>query len=95
MLDVHAGAMMDSIFCQLTSDSEVRKDFVEAIQARSNYPNFVAYIEKFRAHSLIAPYRFRRLAVDRHAVRAAGWEKGVKCAISLDSVDDEVFAAEP
>lgn len=71
------------------------KNFVEAIQAKTNYPHFCAYVEMLRAHPAIAPYRYRKMAIERHAIRSAGWEKGVKCQLSLDSVDDAVFEAEP
>jgi len=58
MLDVHHGGMFDMVYTSV-SQSGTNKSFADAINARENFPHFCAYVEKFRAHPSIAPYRFR------------------------------------
>ena len=94
LLDSHAGAIMDYVYTFLTSDGSAFKAFVEAVNAK-DYPNFLAYCEKLRAHPLIAPYRIRKNAMDKYMARAQNWEKGVKCQLNLEDVSEDLFVAEP
>jgi hypothetical protein len=38
-----------------------------------------SYVEKWRAHELIKPWKMSEKASRAHWARTRGWEKGVKC----------------
>ena len=93
MLDVHVGAFWDSLYTTMTNDG-VYRSLKESLDVTNTAPHWAAYVERFRAHPSLNRYRFRKLAVEKHGVRSAGWEQGVKCQLSL-AVLEGVFEAEP
>lgn len=93
MLDVHVGAFWDGLYTHLTNDG-IYNSLREKVDVTNSAPNWVAYVERFRAHPQLNRYRFRKLAVEKHGVRSAGWDKDKKCQLSL-AVLEGVFEAEP
>jgi glutathione S-transferase len=92
MLDVHCGAMWDSIYTHAINEG-VYKTFHDVLDAKNFAPHWCAYMERFRAHPAIHKYRFRNMAVEKHGLRARDWPQGEKCQLSL-AVLEGVFEAE-
>lgn len=82
MLDVHFAGVWEFVF-QVVMSPGAYKFAADHLDVRTNAPHWVAYMERFRCHPLIYPYRFRHVASEKHGYRALGWEKGVKCQLSL------------
>ena len=49
-------------------------------------PDVLAYVERFRAHKSFRHTCMNLEVASRHWERTAGWEKGVKCQLSIDIV---------
>jgi len=79
MLDIHVGTLWDYICLRLTSEADIFNDVRGLIDVKNTAPNLLAYVERFRAHAQLHNYRFRKLAVEKHGIRAAGWPKEEKC----------------
>ena len=60
----------------------------ERLKVRETAPNLIDYLERFRAHELIRPYRFSKVANDAHCARSRGWDKSVKCQLSLEVLEN-------
>jgi glutathione S-transferase len=79
MLDVHVASMWDCIYAPLTNEGEIFTHVRGLTDVTNTAPNWVAYVERFRAHVQLNKYRFRKLAVEKHGIRSAGWPKDQKC----------------
>ena len=47
-----------------------------------------SYVEKWRAHELIKPWKMSEKASRAHWARTRGWEKGVKCQLTVEYLHD-------
>jgi len=76
LLDIHCAPFWEIIYLW---DHGVYADVDEVLKIRENAPNWCAYMERFRNHPLIKPYRFDAKASDNHGVRSRGWPADQKC----------------
>jgi len=67
--------MWDCLYAPLTYEAEIFKHVQGLTDVKNKAPNWVAYVERFRAHAHLHNYRFRKLAVEKHGIRSAGWAK--------------------
>ena len=80
LLDIHCGAMME---CGYLMQKGIYASVDEVLKIRENAPNWAAYMDRFRAHPSIKPYRFSTRAIEAHGVRASTWDPNEKCQLSL------------
>ena len=92
MLDIHCGAFWDMIYCR--DGGDVYKLTSEVFQRDTFAPAWTAFVERFRSYPAFKPYRFRKLAVQKHGERSRDWPKGEYVSLS-HSVLEGVFEAEP
>ena len=83
-MDIHCAPMWEIIFL---FEKGVYADCDALLQIRQNAPNWCAYMQKFRAHPAIKPYRFCGKASDNHGVRSRAWDPEQKCQLSIDVLD--------
>jgi len=50
--------------------------------------HLAAYVAKFRAHPLLQPWYMNTVASRKHWARTRNWEKGVKCQITVDYLEE-------
>ena len=84
MLDIHCASMWEIIYL---FEKGAYADVDQILQIRTNAPNWCAYMDKFRNHPAIKPYRFCAKASDNHAVRSRAWDAEQKCPLSIDVLD--------
>lgn len=84
LLDIHCAPMWEIVY--LFEDG-VYSNVDEHLKIRQNAPNWCAYMERFRNHPAIAPYRFNKKASDAHGERSRGWPKDQKCQLCIDILD--------
>ena len=80
LLDIHVGPMWEIMYL-LTG--EIYDDVDQHLQIKTNAPNWCAYMEKFRNHSAIKPYRFNKTANNAQGARGRAMDPSVKCPFSL------------
>ena len=80
-LDLAFGAMWDIIFLM---DKGCYADVGEKLKIRETAPNWVAYMERFRAHPILKDHCFIEQASEAHGTRSRAWNKDEKCQLSLD-----------
>ena len=87
-LDIWVAPFWEYIYLMLTSpDCKPRTETQFKLQAAVMAPKWCEYMEKWREHPAIKPYRFNEKANNNHEIRSADWEKGVKCQLSLDVLE--------
>ena len=62
-------------------------DVSEYLDVKTNAPNWLKYVEKFRAHPALKEQRFRQKAAVAHGVRTRGWKEGEKCQLSFEVLE--------
>ena len=83
-LDIHCGPLWEIIFLFETG---VYADVDEQLKIRENAPNWVAYMERFRNHPAIKPYRMNAKASEAHGVRSRSWPIDDKCQLSCEYLE--------
>ena len=84
MLDIHCAPFWE-MFYLMEKGTYANVD--EVLKIRTNAPNWVAYVERFRNHPAIKPWRMNAKASENHAVRSRGWPADQKCQLSLDILE--------
>lgn len=56
LFDIHCGPMWEKVF--LLEEGGSCPDVLARLNWRYNAPNWCAYVERFREHPMIKPYRF-------------------------------------
>lgn len=72
LIDIMCGAPWDFFYTHYLSPAMC--DSAGILDLVNKAPKFMAYMERFRAHSKIAPVCMNQQVVNRHAERARGWE---------------------
>lgn len=85
LLDIHCGAMME---CGFLMETGIYALVDEHLKMRENAPNWVAYMDRLRAHPSIKPYRMNARAIQAHGVRASTWDPNEKCQLSLTVLEN-------
>ena len=80
-LDIHCAPLWEIIYL---FEKGVYADVDEHLRIRENAPNWCAYMDRFRSHPAIKPYRFNEKASDAHGVRSRAWDPDQKCQLSCD-----------
>ena len=85
MLDIHCGPMWEIVYL---FEKGVYANVDEILKIRENAPKWCAYMERFRNHPAIKPYRFNAKASENHGVRSRGWDPNLKCQLSCEILAD-------
>lgn len=83
-LDIHCGPIWEIMYLFV---GPVYADTDEKLQIKTNAPNWCAYMERFRNHPAIKPYRMNKQASDAHGERSRSWAPDQKCQLSLSVCD--------
>ena len=75
-LDIHCAPFWEIMYL---FTSGVYEDVDAILKVNETAPKWCAYMERFRNHPKIKPYRFNRKASDNHGVRSRGWPADQKC----------------
>ena len=84
-LDLHSAPIWEMFFMMITDPT--KEDLNKLVDFKTNAPRWVAYMEKFQAHPLLHPYRFRTKAVNAHGLRSSTWPKDQKCQLSVEVLE--------
>lgn len=84
LYDIHCAPIWEIMY--LFRDG-VYSDVDEKLQIATNAPNWCAYMERFRSHPAIKPYRFNKKASDAHGVRSRSWDPEQKCQLCIEILD--------
>ena len=87
-LDIHVGPFWEIMY--LFRDG-VYSDVNEKLKIEETAPNFFAYVQRFREHPAIKPYRFSRKASEAHGVRSRAWDPNEKCQLSLAVLEGDAL----
>jgi len=87
MLDIHVAPMWEFIHIMQHS---AMAPAMELARLSEQAPDVLAYIERFKAHDKFKATCMNVEAGRRHWDRTMGWEKGVKCQLSIDVVNGVV-----
>lgn len=88
LLDVHFMPFIETL---VDFETSVMSNVLADIEFEKNGPHLKAYVAKFRAHPLMQPWYMNTHAAEKHWARTRGWEKGVKCQLTVDYLE-ECFA---
>lgn len=84
LYDIHCAPLMELIFL---FEKGVYADVDAILQIRTNAPNWVAYMERFRAHPVIKPVRMNAKASQLHGARSRAWDPTQKCHLCLEVLE--------
>jgi len=59
--------------------AEALRDCFESLDLEAVAPKWCAYMERLRAHPMIAPVCMNLTAANNHATRTRSWREGEKC----------------
>jgi len=86
MLDVYYAPFLE-ILCSWKAPS-VMENILEDCEFHTKGALIESYVEKWRSHELIKPWKMSERASIAHWARTRGWEKGVKCQLTVEYLND-------
>ena len=81
MLDVNCAPIFEAMYLQQFT---VFKNVFDQLKLNETAPNLLAYAERFRNHPDVKGHRMVKTMMKRHHERTRGWDKNVKCQLSLE-----------
>ncbi len=84
LLDCHVAPCLEILVQMEGSDYH---NVFERLDLANKGKHMIEYIQRFQAHELMHPYRFRKVANDAHMARSRGWDTTVKCQLSLEVLE--------
>jgi hypothetical protein len=87
MLDVMIMPFLE-VMVDMKAPNVYAKIHVDAEWEQHGGAHLDAYVAKFRAHPLMQPWFMNTHAYRKHTARSIGYEKGVKCQLTVDYLED-------